>query len=263
MSIYRGRKIFARKRRVMFCEYARLCYNQKRIREGDGRKVYRIMIVEDDACIADEMRDALKKWGYEVELIRDFSLVARETAAFGAQLVLMDISLPCFNGYYWCQKIREASSVPVIFVSSRADSMDIVMAVNMGGDDYIVKPFSQEVLVAKTQAILRRAYAYEKEAEIPLSGGTRFDEKAGCLLSAAGDRAQLTRNEGRILALLLRKKGKIVPREEIMLALWDSDEFVDDNTLTVNINRLRKTLEKAGAEGAIVTHKGQGYRLDV
>ncbi len=224
--------------------------------------MYRIMIVEDDACIAEEMRAALDKWGYETALIRDFSRVAQEIAAFGAQLVLMDISLPCFNGYYWCQKLREVSRVPVIFVSSRGDSMDIVMAVNMGGDDYIVKPFSQEVLVAKTQAILRRAYAYEKDPETALPGGARFDEKAGSLMTAAGEKVLLTRNESRILSLLIRKKGAIASREEIMLALWDSDEFVDDNTLTVNINRLRKTLEKAGVRDAIATHKGQGYKLN-
>ncbi len=172
----------------------------------------------------------------------------------------MDISLPQFNGYYWCQKLREGSRIPIIFVSSRSDSMDVVMAVSMGGDDYIQKPFAPEVLVAKVQAMLRRTYDFEQEQEV-LIGALRYDEKAGCL-TAGQERFLLTRNENRILSVLSAKRGRIVSREEIMLALWDSDEFVDDNTLTVNINRLRKTLEKAGAKDAITTHKGQGYRLN-
>lgn len=222
--------------------------------------MFKIMIVEDDEGIAQGMREILTRWGYEARIVRDFSRVAEETFAFQAQLVLLDVSLPLFNGFYWCKKIRETSKLPIIFVSSRGESMDVVMAINMGGDDYIVKPFAPEVLVAKTQALLRRAYDFEPEKERAIRG-VRYSEKTGCLLP--GDRqVQLTRNESRILSLLLDAKGEVVSRETIMLALWDSDEFVDDNTLTVNMNRLRKTLSEAGLSDVIVTHKGQGYRLD-
>ncbi len=222
--------------------------------------MYKIMIVEDDAEIARGMGAVLGRWGYETACIGDFAHVAEEIGAYRPHLVLMDISLPQFNGYYWCQKLREGSRIPIIFVSSRSDSMDVVMAVSMGGDDYIQKPFAPEVLVAKVQAMLRRTYDFEQEQEV-LIGALRYDEKAGCL-TAGQERFLLTRNENRILSVLSAKRGRIVSREEIMLALWDSDEFVDDNTLTVNINRLRKTLEKAGAKDAITTHKGQGYRLN-
>ena len=222
--------------------------------------MHKIMIIEDDAEIARGMATVLQKWGYEAKCVQDFARVLDEINAYQPHLVLMDISLPQFNGYYWCQKLRETSHIPVIFVSSRSDSMDVVMAVNMGGDDYIQKPFAPEVLVAKVQAMLRRTYDFEKEQTV-LIGTAQYDEKAG-LLEAGQERFLLTRNENRILSVLTAKRGRIVSREDIMLALWDSDEFVDDNTLTVNINRLRKTLEKAGVKDAITTHKGQGYRLN-
>ena len=222
--------------------------------------MHKIMIIEDDAEIARGMATVLQKWGYEAKCVQNFARVLEEINAYQPHLVLMDISLPQFNGYYWCQKLRETSHIPVIFVSSRSDSMDVVMAVNMGGDDYIQKPFAPEVLVAKVQAMLRRTYDFEKEQTV-LIGTAQYDEKAG-LLEAGQERFLLTRNENRILSVLTAKRGRIVSREDIMLALWDSDEFVDDNTLTVNINRLRKTLEKAGAKDAITTHKGQGYRLN-
>lgn len=222
--------------------------------------MHKIMIIEDDAEIARGMATVLQKWGYEAKCVQDFARVLEEISAYQPHLVLMDISLPQFNGYYWCQKLRETSHIPVIFVSSRSDSMDVVMAVNMGGDDYIQKPFAPEVLVAKVQAMLRRTYDFEKEQTV-LIGTAQYDEKAG-LLEAGQERFLLTRNENRILSVLTAKRGRIVSREDIMLALWDSDEFVDDNTLTVNINRLRKTLEKAGVKDAITTHKGQGYRLN-
>ena len=222
--------------------------------------MHKIMIIEDDAEIARGMATVLQKWGYEAKCVQDFARVLEEISAYQPHLVLMDISLPQFNGYYWCQKLRETSHIPVIFVSSRSDSMDVVMAVNMGGDDYIQKPFAPEVLVAKVQAMLRRTYDFEKEQTV-LIGTAQYDEKAG-LLETGQERFLLTRNENRILSVLTAKRGRIVSREDIMLALWDSDEFVDDNTLTVNINRLRKTLEKAGVKDAITTHKGQGYRLN-
>jgi DNA-binding response OmpR family regulator len=222
--------------------------------------MYKILIVEDDAVIASEIRQNLLRWGFEAQTADDFSNVLGIFEKSAPHLVLMDISLPFFNGYYWCDKIRKQSKVPVIFLSSRADNMDIVMAINMGGDDYIAKPVSMEVLVAKIQAILRRIYDYETPVNLTLRCAA-LDMAALCLVYN-GARTALTRNEARILQLLLSQKGAVVSREQLMLALWDSDEFVDDNTLTVNVNRLRKTLDDAGLSDCIVTHKGKGYAID-
>jgi DNA-binding response OmpR family regulator len=222
--------------------------------------MYRVFIVEDDAVIARAVSNELQKWGFEALVAENFADISGEVKAAAPQLVIMDISLPYYNGYYWCEKIRQASSVPIIFLSSRADTSDVVMAVSMGGDDYIFKPIDMELMIAKVQAVLRRAYDYEPQRDVQI-GGVKFDAGASCLL-AEGVRVELTKNESRILDILLKKRGRIVSREELMLKLWDSDEFVDDNTLTVNINRLRKTLNEAGAIDCIKTHKGQGYSID-
>ncbi len=219
----------------------------------------RILIVEDDAIIASHIAESLTRWGYEARCVSDFADVTGEFERFAPQLVLMDLSLPFFNGFYWCAELRKRSKAPIVFLSSRADSMDIVMAVNMGGDDYLAKPVSMEVLVAKVQAMLRRAYAYEAQPAFTLRGA-RLDAAGLCLVRGES-RVPLTRNEARILQLLLQNKAQIVSREQLMLALWDSDAFIDDNTLTVNVNRLRKTLEGAGLIGCIVTHKNQGYAV--
>jgi DNA-binding response OmpR family regulator len=221
--------------------------------------MYRILIIEDDIVIASEVRQHLARWGFDAYCVGDFSDILGVFNQINPQLVLMDISLPFFSGYYWCGEIRKQSKVPVIFLSSRADNMDIVMAVNMGGDDYIAKPVSMEVLVAKIQAMLRRAYDYEAQSALSINGAV-LDAGALCLVHGEG-RTELTRNEARILQLLLSQKGDVVSREQLMLALWDSDEFVDDNTLTVNVNRLRKTLADAGLADCIVTHKGKGYAI--
>lgn len=223
------------------------------------RLMYSILIVEDDAVIASEIKQSLERWGLEAIVADDFSDITRIFESTSPHLVLMDISLPLYNGYYWCEKIRKRSNVPVIFLSSRSDNMDVVMAVNMGGDDYIIKPVSQEVLIAKIQAMLRRAYDYELPGALTLRGAV-LDPGSLCLVRD-GTRTQLTRNEARILQQLLAKKGGIVSREQLMLTLWDSDEFVDDNTLTVNLGRLRKTLDDAGLKDCIVTHKGEGYAI--
>ncbi len=222
--------------------------------------MYKIFIVEDDGVIASEIRDYLARWGLEGRVAQNLTDVMADFAQYEPHLVLMDISLPYFNGYYWCDKIRKTSKVPVIFLSSRSDNMDIVMAVNMGGDDYIAKPVSMEVLLAKIQAMLRRAYDYET-APVLLLRDARLNP-AGLYLERGKTRTELTRNEARILSALLSRHGSVVSREELMLALWDSDEFVDDNTLTVNINRLRKKLDDAGLAGCIVTHKSKGYAID-
>lgn len=223
--------------------------------------MYRIFVVEDDAVIAGMLCRELNAWGFEARAAQDFSDVMGEFRAFAPHLVLMDVSLPFHNGYFRCAEIRRESRVPVIFVSSRSDDMDVIMAVNMGGDDYITKPVSTDVLVAKVQAMLRRSYDYETPPPQPRLRGAVLDAAASCLMRS-GERIPLTKNELGILQALLERPGQVVSRESIMLRLWESDEFVDDNTLTVNVNRLRKTLSAAGMEDCIVTHKGQGYSID-
>ena len=221
----------------------------------------RILIVEDDEVIASEVAKSLSSWGFDAVIARAFDRIDEEFAASGAQLVIMDISLPYYNGYYWCERIRRNSKVPVVFLSTRADTADVVMAVNMGGDDYIAKPVAMELLIAKVQAMLRRAYDYETSAGYRFLGA-EFDASASSLLYD-GNKRELTKNESRILQALLEKRGAIVSREELMLKLWDSDEFVDDNTLSVNVTRLRKTLSEAGLGDCVKTRKGQGYSIQV
>ena len=223
--------------------------------------MYRIFIVEDDRTIAEALRRHIEGWGFEARVCADFTNVTAEFAAYDPQLVLLDIALPGRNGYHWCAEIRKLSSVPVIFVSSVSDNMNIVMAMNMGGDDFIAKPFDLNVLMAKVQALLRRAYDY--------AGQTEFIERRGAILNAAdasltysGQRIDLSRNECRILQTLMRAKGEVVSREALMRRLWETDCFVDENTLTVNIARLRRKLEGAGLEDFIVTKKGMGYMVE-
>ncbi len=217
-----------------------------------------IFIVEDDPVIAREMDNFLTSWGHNVKCAQDFKNVTAEFADFNPQLVLLDISLPFFNGYCRCREIRKLSDVPIIFISSAADNMNIVTAVNMGGDDFLAKPFDLSVLNAKVQAILRRTYE--------LSGAGNLKEHRGAVLnkqSAAvsyrGKSAELTKNEYRILLTLMEKSGEIVTRESIMEQLWQDESFVDENTLTVNVTRLRKKLESIGLADFITTKKGIGY----
>lgn len=219
---------------------------------------YRILLVEDDAVIASSIAKILSKWGFCVQACEDFSNVLDTFFEFAPHLLLLDICLPFFNGYYWCGEIRKHSQAPVIFLSSRSEDMDVVMAVNMGGDDYLVKPVSAEVLVAKVQALLRRSYRYDPP--LPMLGQARFDA-ANCVLLDGAIKTELTKNETRILQLLLSAHGEPVTREQLMTGLWESDAFVDDNTLTVNVNRLRKTLAAAGLGDPIETLKARGYRI--
>ena len=223
--------------------------------------MYRIFIVEDDRTIAEGLRRHIESWGFEARVCEDFTDVIAEFAACDPQLVLLDIALPGRNGYHWCAEIRKISSVPVIFVSSVSDNMNIVMAMNMGGDDFIAKPFDLNVLMAKMQALLRRAYDY--------AGQTELIERRGAILNAAdasltyrGERIDLSRNECRILQTLMRAKGELVSRETLMRRLWETDCFVDENTLSVNIARLRRKLEAAGLADFIVTRKGMGYMVE-
>lgn len=222
--------------------------------------MFRILIVEDDNIISGAMKKHLEKWGHEVECVTDFSRVLAHFGRFDPQLVLMDIGLPFYNGYYWCAEIRKLSQVPIIFISSAGDNMNIVMAVNMGGDDFLVKPFEPEVLSAKVQAMLRRTYAFRGQTSVMECGGLLLN-MTDASLQANGQKVDLTRNEFRILQLLFENSGEIVSREAIMKRLWDNDCFVDDNTLTVNMTRLRKKLEAAGAGMLLHTKKGIGYMI--
>ena len=228
---------------------------------GTGnRTAYRLLLVEDDFVISSEMKRHLEKWGYEVNCVQDFGNVLAEFAACSPPLVLMDIGLPFYNGYYWCSQIRQISQVPIIFVSSAGDNMNIVMAVNMGGDDFLTKPFEPEVLSAKVQAMLRRTYAFRDQTNLMEYQGLILDLTDASLV-VKGQKLELTKNEFRILQLLFENAGKTVSREAIMKRLWDNDCFVDDNTLTVNVTRLRKKLESGGAGPLIQTKKGLGYMI--
>lgn len=222
---------------------------------------YRILIVEDDAVIAGAVRRHLASWGYDARCAENFNHIMGEFAEFNPQLVLMDISLPFFNGYHWCGEIRRVSKVPILFLSSASDNMNLIMAVNMGGDDFLAKPFEMAVLTAKVHALLRRAYDFGAPSQLMECGGAVLNVSDGTL-SANGERVDLTKNELRILRLLMENRGRIVTREELMNALWQSDEFVDENTLSVNVNRLRKKLSAAGLdEDLIRTKKGAGYLI--
>lgn len=222
--------------------------------------MYRILIVEDDRTIAETVKKHMESWGYEAHCVEDFKNVLAEFAAFSPQLVLMDITLPFFNGYHWCSQIRQISRVPVIFLSSASDNMNIVMAINMGGDDFVAKPFDLNVLMAKVQAMLRRTYDF--------GGQTGLFEHRGVILNLSdatvlyyGKKVELTKNEFKILQILMENKGNVVSRDKIMTRLWESDSYVDDNTLTVNVTRLRRKLEEAGVTDFIVTKKGIGYLI--
>lgn len=221
---------------------------------------YRIFIVEDDEIIARVMLEHLSGWGYAVRTAGDLSNVLSEFANFDPHLVLLDISLPFFNGYHWCTEIRKVSKVPILFVSSAADNMNLIMAVNMGGDDFLAKPFELPVLIAKVQALLRRTYDFGVPAHLLECGGAVLNLSDGTL-RVNGEIVDLTRNEWKILQLLLENRGKIVSRETLMIRLWESDAFVDENTLTVNVTRLRKKLDEHGLPDFIRTKKGAGYMV--
>lgn len=223
--------------------------------------MYRILIVEDDSTIAEALKRHLEGWDHETVIAEDFKNIMAEFTRVEPDLVLLDIGLPFYNGFYWCSQIRQVSDVPIIFISSASDNMNIVMAMNMGGDEFIEKPFDLHVVTAKVQAILRRAYSYR--------GSASLMEYRGCILNLAdatvtyqNRKTDLTKNEFKIFQCLLENAGKIVTRDEIIARLWESDAFIDENTLTVNVARLRKKLAQIGLEEAIVTKKGIGYMVE-
>lgn len=222
--------------------------------------MYRILVVEDDKVISEQIGKYLEKWGYEVETVKDFADVMGQFVTCEPQLVLLDIGLPFYNGYYWCSEIRKVSQVPIIFISSASDNMNVVMAVNMGGDDFVVKPFDLEILQAKIQALLRRAYAFTAPGTVLEYQGVLLN-MTDMSLSCCKNRVDLTKNEFRILQTLFEASGGVVSRDMLMKRLWDDECFVDDNTLTVNINRLRKRLAQVGLAELIQTKKGVGYLL--
>ena len=223
--------------------------------------MYRIFIVEDDSIIAREMKQHLETWGNEIAIAAKFADLMPELIAFDPQLVLMDIKLPYFNGYHWCTEIRKISKVPVIFLSSASDTMDIIMAISMGGDDFIAKPFDLHVLTAKVQALLRRTYDFAGTATVLEHKGAMLN-LSNASLTYHKQQIELTKNELRILQLLWEHKGKAVSREALMTHLWETDSYIDDNTLTVNITRLRRKLEGIGLADLISTKKGLGYLFE-
>ncbi len=224
--------------------------------------MYKILIIEDDLVMAGAIKKEMEAWGNEARYVEDFAKVLETFAEYGPHLVLLDITLPFYNGYHWCSEIRKISSVPVIFISSAADNMNIIMAMNMGGDDFITKPYDLNVVTAKIQAVLRRTYSYSEHP------GNLCEYRGGILnvndqtFTYEGKKAELTKNEFRILQILMENTGKVVSRDKIMEKLWEDESFIDDNTLTVNVTRLRKKLEETGIEDYIKTKKGAGYLIE-
>ncbi len=219
-----------------------------------------ILLVEDHLELAREIQINLEKWGLQVELVEDFSNVLEATIKKQPKLILMDVNLPYYDGFYWCQRIREVSKVPILFLSSRDSNMDLIMGINNGGDDYITKPFDIQVLVTKINALLRRAYQYADSGTLLYYHDAVLDTDK-CELRYNGHLLELTKNEIKILTLLIRNKGKVVSRDKIMMSLWHDDEFISDNTLTVNVTRLRSKMKEIGLEEAIKTKKGIGYMM--
>lgn len=220
----------------------------------------RIMIVEDDSIISKSIKEELARWGYDVYCVENFNEIMESFNSINPQLVLLDIMLPYFNGYYWCQEIRKVSNVPIIFISSKSENMDIVMAIQFGGDDYITKPINMDVAIAKIKAILRRTYNFTNEMDY-----LRFERVSlnisECRIIYSNKDAELTKTEMLISEALFKEQGAVATREKIMDKCWQNDNFIDDNTLAVNIARLRKKLKKIGLDGFIETKKGSGYFL--
>lgn len=222
--------------------------------------MHKILLVEDDAVIRQQVKKMLEQWGFEVIAVEDFMQVLTIFVKEEPHLVLMDIGLPLFNGYHWCQEIRKISKVPIMFLSSRDQAMDIVMAINMGGDDFVTKPFDNNVLLAKVQGLLRCSYEFGTDQSLLEYHGVILNLKSMDMMYY-GEVITLTKNEFQILRVLFEHSGSIVSRDDLMKELWNSDFFIDDNTLSVNVARLRKKLEEVGLKNFIETKKGIGYRL--
>lgn len=223
--------------------------------------MYRIMVVEDDNALCTNMNEAFVKWGFETAAVESFQNIVGEFNINKPNIIIMDVNLPYFDGFYWCNKIRQISQVPIIFLSSRDTNMDIIMAMNTGADDYITKPFSMDILIAKINALLRRTYSYgEQTSDIVECDEVILNLMENTLLYK-DEKIELTKNEFKVMLLLMKNRGRTISRERIMRTLWDDDNFINDNTLTVNINRLRMKLEGIGLKDYIVTKKGYGYMV--
>jgi len=223
--------------------------------------MFKILIVEDDNGISESVSKQLANWQFETKIVENFSDIMIDFNSYNPDLVLMDIGLPFYDGYYWCSQIRKSSAVPIIFISSAVDNMNIVMAINLGADDFICKPFDIQILVAKIQALLRRTYDYNVESDV-LQYKELILNINNSTISANNKEIELTKNEFRILLTLLQNKGKIVSREKLMQVLWKTDLYIDENTLNVNINRLRKKIVSLGMEDIIQTKIGVGYIIE-
>ncbi len=223
--------------------------------------MYRLLIIEDDKGIAEAIKTQAEMWDLQVRYVENFRSIMIEFAEFDPHIILLDISLPFFNGYHWCREIRKVSKVPIIFISSASDNMNMIMAMNMGADDFIAKPFDQSVLMAKLQAMLRRTYDFSTSVPVLEHRGALLNTGDNTL-TYRGEKISLSKNEFRILLILMENKGKVVSREKLMEQLWETDSFVDENTLSVNVNRLRKRLDTAGLEDFITTKFGVGYLIE-
>lgn len=223
--------------------------------------MYKLLIVEDDMGIAEAIKKQAEAWDFDAHIVQDFRNVMTEYTEYQPHIILLDIALPFFNGYHWCQEIRKISKVPIIFISSASDNMNIVMAMNMGADDFIAKPFDQNVLIAKIQALLRRTYDFASSVPVLEHRGAFLNTGDNTLIYN-DENIPLTKNEYRILLCLMENKGKVVSREKLMERLWKTELFIDENTLTVNINRLRKKLDASGLENFITTKFGVGYIVE-
>jgi DNA-binding response OmpR family regulator len=223
--------------------------------------MYKVMIVEDDNALSTNMNEMLIKWGFDALTVDNFENIAAEFVKKEPHLIIMNVNLPYFDGFYFCNKIRELSKVPIVFVSSRDTNMDIIMAMNTGGDDYITKPFSMDILIAKINALLRRAYSYGEQPSDLIECDEVILNLMENTLIHKEDNIELTKNEFKVMLLLMKNRGKTISRKRIMRALWDDDNFINDNTLTVNINRLRAKLYDMGLNDYIVTKKGYGYMI--
>lgn len=220
----------------------------------------KILVIEDNLDVARELALSLQKWAFEVDVIDEFNNIVKEFIDKKPSLILMDVNLPFYDGFYWCEKIRDISKVPIIFLSSRDSNMDIIMGMNNGGDDYITKPFSVEVLISKINALLRRSYDYTSSDSLIYYNDAVLDIEK-CIFKYKDNEIELTKNEIKILSVLIKNKGKVVSREKLMMSLWNDDEFVSDNTLTVNITRLRGRIKEIGLDDVIKTKKGIGYLI--
>lgn len=223
--------------------------------------MYKILIIEDDRRLAEEIGQIINRWGYEALFVEDFQKVEEQFIKQAPHLILLDIHLPFYDGYHWCRRIRQHSEVPILFITSAADKMSLMMAVHMGGDDFLTKPFEGEILQSKIMALLRRTYNYGQVHHSLMTYDDIFLDLARQVVVCKDVEVELTKNEARIMELLIEHGGTIVEREVLMKRLWDNDCFVDDNTLTVNVTRLKRKLEPLGIKDRIVTRKGVGYEL--